>query len=109
MAQLAADHGVRVYTVGIGTAEGATLSMKGMSMRVRLDEAALKRIAEITQADYYAAASASELAGIYRKLSAQLAVEKKRPVEVSAVLAGVAVLLATFAAFTSLVRDGRIA
>ncbi len=42
-------------------------------------------------------------------LSAQLAVEKKRPVEVSAVLAGVAVLLATIAAFTSLVRDGRIA
>lgn len=108
MAQLAADHGVRVYTVGIGTPEGATLSMKGMSMRVRLEEGVLKRIAEITQADYFPASSAGELAAVYRKLAAQLAVEKKRPVEVSALLAGLAVLLATAAAFTSLARDGRV-
>ena len=108
MAQLAADHGVRVYTVGIGTPEGATLSMKGMSMRVRLEEGVLKKIAELTQADYFAASSAGDLSSVYRKLSAQLAMEKKRPVEISAVLAGIAVLLATTAAFTSLVRDGRV-
>lgn len=109
MAQLAADHGVRVYTVGIGTPEGATLSMKGMSMRVRLDEAALKRVAELTQGEYYPAGSAAELSTVYRKLAAQISLEKKRPVEVSALLVAIAALFATLAAFTTLAREGRIA
>jgi Ca-activated chloride channel family protein len=108
MAQLAADHGVRIYTVGVGTPEGAILSAKGMSMRVRLDETVLKRIAEITHGDYFAAGSATQLEAVYRGLSARLSVERKRPVEVSGLLAGLGALLATLAAFVSLVRHGRI-
>ena len=34
-AKLAAERGVRIYTVGIGTKQGATLSVDGWSMRVR--------------------------------------------------------------------------
>src|SRR5450631_1118971 len=36
-AKMAADHGVRIYTVGIGTKEGETIGFEGWSMRVRLD------------------------------------------------------------------------
>lgn len=108
MAQLAAEHGVRVYTVGVGTAEGATLSAKGMSMRVRLDDTVLKRIAEITHADYFPVSSAAQLAAVYRGLAARISVERKRPVEVSGLLAGLGALLATLSAFVSLVRYGRI-
>ena len=38
MAQVAADLGVRVYTVGVGTAQGAGLKAQGMQRRVKVDE-----------------------------------------------------------------------
>mgnify|MGYP003350464869 CR=1 FL=1 len=38
MAKLAAQHRVRIYTVGIGTVDGETIGFEGWSMRVRLDE-----------------------------------------------------------------------
>jgi Ca-activated chloride channel family protein len=40
-AQMAAERGVRIYTVGIGTPTGEALSFEGMSMRVKLDEDAM--------------------------------------------------------------------
>ena len=46
---MAADRGVRIYTVGIGTKEGETIGFEGWSMRVRLDEETLKTIAKLTQ------------------------------------------------------------
>jgi Ca-activated chloride channel family protein len=36
-AKMAADRGIRIYTVGIGTKEGETIGFEGWSMRVRLD------------------------------------------------------------------------
>jgi Ca-activated chloride channel family protein len=108
MAQLAADHGVRVHTVGIGTAEGATLTVNGWSMRVRLDEEALKKIAAVTHADYFHAASAAELKRIYGSLATRLAVEKKRPTEVTALFAALGAFLASVAALLSLLWHGRI-
>ena len=45
-AKMAADRGVRVYTVGIGTVDGETIGFEGWSMRVRLDEDTLKTIAD---------------------------------------------------------------
>ena len=48
-AKMAADRGVRIYTVGIGTKEGETIGFEGWSMRVRLDEDTLKTIANADQ------------------------------------------------------------
>src|SRR5688572_506293 len=58
-AQMAADRGVRVFTVGIGTTSGETLGFEGWSMRVRLDEASLKAIANITRGEYFYAGTAN--------------------------------------------------
>jgi Ca-activated chloride channel family protein len=41
-AKMAAERGVRVYTVGIGTTKGEIIGFEGWSMRVRLDEETLK-------------------------------------------------------------------
>ena len=49
-ARLAAERGVRVFTVGVGTDNGQILTGEGWSMRVRLDEDALKIIADLTRA-----------------------------------------------------------
>ena len=85
-AKMAADRGVRVYTVGIGTKEGETIGFEGWSMRVRLDEDALKTVAQITRADYFYAGSADDLKKVYQGLSTRLVVEKKET-EISALFA----------------------
>ncbi len=57
-AEIASDYGVRIYTVGIGTTEGTVVNAEGWNMRVRLDEEALKKIADVTNAEYFRAADA---------------------------------------------------
>jgi Ca-activated chloride channel family protein len=108
VAQMAADRGVRVYTVGVGTAEGATVSAEGWSMRVRLDETALRKVADITRGEYFQAASAAELSRIYGTLSAKLAFEKRRATEVTAIFAAVGAALAMLAAGLSMLWFNRI-
>jgi Ca-activated chloride channel homolog len=85
-AKIAADKGVRVYTVGIGTKEGETIGFEGWSMRVRLDEDSLKAISSRTQGEYFYAGTADDLKKVYSKLSSRLTVEKKET-EVAGLLA----------------------
>jgi len=106
-AKLAADRGVRVYTVGIGTVDGETIGFEGWSMRVRLDEETLKAIAQKTSAEYFYAGTAQDLKKVYEALSSKLTVEKKET-EISALFAMVAAALALMSAVLSLVWFNRI-
>lgn len=107
-ARLAAKRGVRVYTVGVGTAAGATLGFEGWSMRVRLDEETLKSIAEITRGEYFYAGNAADLKKIYQGLNTQLVLEKKET-EITALFSAVAVALAVMSALLSMMWFNRIA
>ena len=107
-AKLAADRGVRVYPVGIGTKAGETLSVEGWSMRVRLDEDALKKLANTTRGEYFQAANASELTKVYRQLGARLALDKGRRTEVTALFVGLGLILVLAAVLTSLFRFNRV-
>ncbi|HEY0296688.1 MAG TPA: VWA domain-containing protein [Bordetella sp.] len=107
-AQFAADHGVRVYTVGIGTPQGTVLKLEGMSARVKLDDESLKQVAEITGAEYFRLEDAAELKKVYRTLSARLSFDKRAQVEISALFAALGALLAICAAFLSLWWYGRV-
>ncbi|MBI2772601.1 MAG: VWA domain-containing protein [Burkholderiales bacterium] len=106
-AKLAADRGIRVYTVGIGTVDGETIGFEGWSMRVRLDEETLKSIAQKTSAEYYYAGTAADLKKVYDTLSSRLTVEKKET-EISGLLALVAAALALVSAGLSLLWFNRI-
>ena len=106
-AKMAADRGVRVYTVGIGTKEGETIGFEGWSMRVRLDEETLKGIANLTRADYFYAGTAEDLKKVYQSLSTRLVVEKKET-EITALLALAGALLAAVAAGLSAWWFGRV-
>ena len=107
-AELAAKLGVRVYTVGMGTVEGSIVKVDGWSMRTRLDEEALQKVASTTLGEYFRAPNANELKKIYRTLGAKLAFEKQRPTEVTAVFAGIGALLASVAALLSMLWFNRI-
>jgi Ca-activated chloride channel family protein len=100
-AKMAAERGVRVYTVGFGTKEGGTIDFDGWSAYVMLDEETLKQIAKITDAEYYHAGTAADLKKVYQTLNSKLALEQ-RDTEVSAVLSALAALLAFCAAGLSL-------
>ena len=106
-AKMAADRGIRVYTVGIGTVDGETIGFEGWSMRVRLDEETLKAIANKTNAEYFYAGTAQDLSKVYQSLSSRLTVEKKET-EVSALFALAAAALALLSAGLSILWFNRI-
>jgi Ca-activated chloride channel homolog len=106
-AKVAADRGVRVYTVGVGTVDGETIGFEGWSMRVKLDEETLKGIARATQAEYFYAGTAADLKKVYETLSSRLAVEKKET-EISGLVALFAAALALLSAGLSLAWFNRI-
>jgi Ca-activated chloride channel family protein len=106
-AKMAAERGVRVYTVGIGTVDGETIGFEGWSMRVRLDEDTLKQIANKTSAEYFYAGTAQDLRKVYEALSSKLTVEKKET-EISALFAMAAACLALLSAGLSLIWFNRI-
>jgi Ca-activated chloride channel homolog len=105
--KMAAEHGVRVYTVGIGTVSGEILGAEGWSMRVRLDEESLKTIANTTKAEYFYAGTATDLTKIYKSLNSRLVLEKKAT-EVTALFAAAGAFFALLAGFLSLLWFNRI-
>jgi Ca-activated chloride channel homolog len=107
-AKMAADHGIRVYTVGIGTTSGEVIGFEGWSMRVRLDEETLKNISVLTHGEYFYAGTAEDLKKVYESLSSRMVVERKET-EVTALFAGLGALLAVVAAGLSLWWFGRVA
>ena len=106
-AKLAADRGVRIYTVGVGTVDGETIGFEGWSMRVKLDEETLKGIARNTQAEYFYAGTAADLKKVYETLSSRLTVVKKET-EISGILALIAAAFALMSAGFSLAWFNRI-
>jgi len=118
-AQQAADRGVRVYTIGFGTANGGALSATcapqfqgrepnaggggfgggGGGFPRGIDEATLKKIADLTGGTYHPASTASELNSVFQNLPTNL-ITKHEVTEVSfgfvglgGLLAGMAILL----------------
>lgn len=87
----AADRGVRIYTVGIGSAAGAILTIEGFNIHSQLDEATLQHIAALTEGAYYNAQSAQDLHAIYDTLQPQLTLKPEK-MEVTSILAGLSIL-----------------
>ena len=106
-AKMAADRGIRVYTVGIGTVSGEIIGAEGWSMRVRLDEDALKNISNLTRGEYFYAGSATDLKKVYEALNTRFVFEKKA-IELTALFAGVAALVTILAAALSVLWFHRI-
>lgn len=107
VADKAANLGVRVFTVGVGTKEGAIIGFEGFSFRVILDEATLKEIAAKTGGTYYKASSETDLNRIYQYLSTRLMVEKEKT-EITAIFTAIAAAFILVAGGFSLVWFNRL-
>jgi len=106
-ARMAADRGVRVFTVGFGTKSGETIGFEGWSMRVRLDEETLKNIANLTHGEYFYAGTAKDLVKVYKTLNSRLVFDKKE-IEITALLSAAAAVMVLLAAALSLLWFNRI-
>ena len=112
-AQAARDRGVRVYTIGFGTATPSVLRCTpdqlgtddlanrigrggfgrfGRGNFLQLDEKTLMNVAEMTEAEYYLAESADELLHVFSEIPVQIKENKVR-MEVSAVFTAIGALL----------------
>ncbi len=107
-ADAAANKGVRVFTVGVGTTGGDTVGMEGRRFRVGLDEASLKKIAQNTAASYFKAENEGDLLRIYRALSVRLTMGRE-PVEVTALFVAVALGVLLIGSLLSLLWFNRTA
>jgi Ca-activated chloride channel family protein len=117
-AQQAADRGVRVYTIGFGTANGGSMSPTcapqfqgrepnggfgggggGGNFQRGIDEVTLQKIADMTGAKYYPAESADQLNSVFASLPLNLVVKHQVTeigfafVSLAGLLAGVGLLL----------------
>jgi Ca-activated chloride channel homolog len=108
MAELASQFGVRIYTVGVGTRQGAVVRAEGVAQRVRLDHSLLAQIAQTTVGTYYEGASRDELRAIYDAIQANVQFERKQSLEVSAPLVLIGLLLVLIGMGMSFARQARI-
>ena len=107
-AKLAADRGVRIHVVGLGSADGASYAATGMAMYLQLDEPTLREVARMTGGDYHHAGTAEKLRSVYETLGSRMQVVK-RETELAPLLAMAAALLALAAGGLSMLWFGRIA
>jgi Ca-activated chloride channel family protein len=107
VAQQAADRGVRIYTVGVGSTSGAVLNLDGVSIRSRLDEETLQQIAQVTGGAYYNAQNEEDLHAIYDNLNPELVI-KPQKIEVTSLFAGAGILLLIVGGALSLLWLGRV-
>jgi Ca-activated chloride channel homolog len=117
-AQQAVDRGVRVYTIGFGTAHGSGQFGSGRffgrgnqqpgggqqfggGFRRGIDETTLKQIAQMTGGTYYTATSAGELLKVFQNLPTHV-ITKHEVMEISVVFAAIGALLVALAIVLSL-------
>ncbi|MFN2137226.1 MAG: vWA domain-containing protein [Candidatus Promineifilaceae bacterium] len=107
IAQLAAEAGVRIYTVGIGSPEGIILEVDGFNVLTQLNEPVLEEIASLTNGAYYHAEDEAALQEIYENIDLQLTTKGEK-MEITALLAGASLLFLLVGGALSLVWYGRI-
>ncbi len=103
----AADRGVRIFTVGIGSAAGTTLEVEGFRVHSQLDESMLRQISERTDGTYYSADNPDELTAVYQGIDTRLVV-RAEAMEVTSLFAGAGVLVLVIGGIASLLWLGRL-
>lgn len=107
IAQQAANLGIRVDTVAIGTAAGADLNLDGFHVHTQLDSALLQQIATTTDGTYYGPDASAQLTGVYSAISPKTTIQDQT-IELTALVAGASLALVVIGAMASLAFLGRL-
>ena len=107
-AKMAADRGVRVHVVGLGTPDGHLAEGEGMAIYLQLDEPTLREVARMTGGEYHHAGTAEDLRSVYQTLGSRLQTQT-RNTELTGLLAMAAAILFAAGSALSLLWFGRVA
>lgn len=97
---------IPVSTIAFGTDEGV-VELRGQSVQVPVDRAALRQLAETTSGKYYSAASAKQLRAVYTDLGSSIGY-RRRPREVTTWFLGLGLLFGFAAGAMSLLWTSRL-
>jgi Ca-activated chloride channel family protein len=106
-AQAAADRGVRIDTVGIGSAAGTTVTLNGFQVFTQLNQTTLQSISDTTGGTYYAASDTQQLRSVYDSIDSQVVVQPQLT-EITSLLAALSLVLMVVGAMTSFLWLGRL-
>lgn len=107
IAQVAAEAGVRIYPVGIGSPEGSVIEVDGFSILTQLDETTLQQLASLTNGVYHYAEDEESLQEIYQNIDLQLTINEEK-MEITSIVAGISMLLFLIGGLLSLFWFGRV-
>ncbi len=106
-AKMAADRGVRIYVVGLGTVNGDAATPESLPIYMQLDEPTLREVARMTGGEYHHAGTAEQLRSVYENMGSRVQV-LTRETEITALLAMASALLALMAGVLSVLWFRRI-
>jgi Ca-activated chloride channel family protein len=107
VADLASTAGVKIYPIGLGSPEGTVLEVDGFQVSTALDEATLRKIADVTDGSYHSAGDAAALNRVYDSIDLAWTTRSERR-EITSWLAAAAALLLLAGASVSVLRSGRV-
>ena len=105
--QLAANAGVRITTVGVGSPDGTVVELDGFNIATALDEELLRDIADATGGSYLQATTEADLTEIYDTIDLELTV-RGESVEITALFAAAGALLLVLSGLASMRWMGRM-
>ncbi|HEX4217192.1 MAG TPA: VWA domain-containing protein [Acidimicrobiales bacterium] len=106
-ARLTSVAGVRIQTVGVGTAAGTTVQIQGFDIATALNSQTLRSMAAVTNGSYHHAGSAAGLRAISKTISPHLTVVHSHT-EITALFAAAAVVLLVIGSLFLVLRSGRV-
>ncbi|MBP6177895.1 MAG: VWA domain-containing protein [Anaerolineales bacterium] len=106
-AQFAAERDIPIHTIALGSTEGTILNVNGFTVHTKVDEAALQEISGMTEGLYFNAENEEDLQAIYESIEPNFRVSREKT-EVTAVFAGLGILLLLVGGMMSLLWFGRL-
>jgi Ca-activated chloride channel family protein len=107
MARLASTAGVRIQTIGVGTAAGTTVQIDGFSVATALDSANLQSVATTTNGSYHAVNDQQAVADVSKTIDLHFSVFTQYT-QISALFTIAALLLLAIGALISVRWFGRL-
>jgi Ca-activated chloride channel family protein len=107
IANLAAESGVRIYPIGIGSNEGTVIQVEGFNILTQLNEPILQNIASLTNGEYFYAEDEAALQEIYENVDLQLTIDGEKS-EITSLVAGISALFLLIGGILSMVWFGRV-
>jgi len=106
-AQFAAERDIPIHTIALGSTEGTILNVNGFTVHTKVDEAALQEISGMTEGLYFNAENEEDLQAIYESIEPNFRFSREKT-EVTAVFAGLGILLLLVGGMMSLLWFGRL-